>query len=127
MSDLLNYQDLTTFVLAQSSGYGNNKTVDVQGDVEVIFIQNTQFRRFGYQDQIDADAICFPNPLNTFITTHFNRLEGMYILAPLFGASDTVAWFKVTQVIVNRDHLLENEIDNIELRLKKASAIPGVS
>lgn len=127
MNLVLEYPDTATFVLAQSGVYGNNKTMLEQFAVDVIFVQNLQFRRFGYQDQIDADALCFPDITNEFVMEHANRLEGMYVLMPLYGAADNISWFKVTQVIVNRDHLLNNEIDNIELRLKKASPIPGVS
>ena len=123
----LDYPDTATFVIAQSGDYGNKKSVQEQMDVSVIFSQNTQFRHFGFQDQIDADAICYPDIEDDFVIDNFNRLEGMYIMAPLFGAGDDISWYKVTQVIVNRDHLLDNQIDNIELRLKKASAIPGVS
>jgi hypothetical protein len=127
MSVPLVYQDTATFVVAQSSGYGNSKTMQEQVEVPVIFILNVQFRHFGFQDTIDADAICWVDQNNAFVVSHFNLLEGMYVLAPLYGAADTQSWYKVTQVVVNRDHLLNNQIDNIELRLKKASAIPGVS
>ncbi len=123
----LNYQDTATFVVAQSGEYGNSKTMLEQADVPVIFLQATQFRHASFQDQIDADAICYPDITNEFIVAHANRLEGMYVLEPLYGAADSIAWFKITQVIVNRDHLLNNEIDNIECRLKKASPVPGVS
>lgn len=123
----LTYPDTATFVVAQSGAYGNDKTMLEQVEVPVIFVQSVEFRRFGYQDQIDADALCFPDFTNEFIIDHFNRLEGMYVLEPLYGAGDEISWFKVTQAIVNRDHLLNNEIDNVELRLKKASPIPGVS
>lgn len=124
----LKYNEVLTFVeVASSSGYGNSKTISSQHDVDCIFIQNTQFNRGNYQENVDADAFCYPDPENSFIQSLANRLEGLYILAPLFGASDDQAWYKVTDVTVNRDHLLTNTIDNIELKLKKTRPIPGVS
>lgn len=123
----LDYPDTSTFVVVQSGEYGNSKTMLEQFDVPVIFLQATQFRHTSFQDQVDADAVCYPDFTNEFIVDHVNRLEGMYVLEPLYGAADSIAWYKITQVVVNRDHLLDNEIDNIECRLKKAMAIPGVS
>lgn len=121
------YQDTVTFVKVTPGGYGNNKTVSQQAEVNVIFEQDTGFSHSNFQDAVDSDAICRPDPTNAFVIANFNRLEGMYILAPLFGAANDPSWYKVTDVIVNRDTLLNNEIDNIELGLKKTSPIPGVS
>ena len=123
----LNYQDTATFVRTESSGYGNNQEVVESSDVPVIFVQNTQFRRNNYQDGLDSDAVCWPDPTNTFIVNMANRLEGLYVLMPLYGAADDIAWFRVIDVTINRDHLISNQIDNIELRLKKTKPIPGVS
>jgi hypothetical protein len=123
----LNYQDTATFITVESNGYGNDKSVTAQVEVPVIFVQNTGFRHANNQDAIESDAVCWPDPENSFIQSNFNRLEGMYILEPLFGASDDPSWYKIIDVTVNRDHLLQNEINNIELKLKKTVAIAGVS
>lgn len=121
------YQDTATFVEVVSNGYAGKKQLYQQSDVEVIFLQATDIVHSGHQDNVDADAICYPNPDNQFIVDMANRLEGLYILAPLYGAADGQSWYKVTKVIVNRDHLLTNNIDNIQLQLKKSEPIPGVS
>jgi len=126
MSDLV-YNDTATFVEVRSNGYASSKVKYQQFDCAVIFVQSTNFRHANNQDQIDADAICYPDPSNSFIQALANRLEGLYILMPLFGASDDQSWYKVTRATVNRDHLLTNTIDNIELLLKKSENIPGVS
>lgn len=124
----LNYQDIATFVKVTSSGgYRGSKTMVEQDTVPVIFVQATGFVNAGYQENVDADAICWCDPTNDFVVNNFNRLEGVYILAPLYGVDDADAWYKVESVVVNRDHLLNNEIDNIELRLKKSEAPAGVS
>jgi len=128
MTLALNYPDTATFVEARSnSGYANKKIVYQQFDCSVIFIQSTDFVHSGFQDNIDADAICFPDINNEFVVSLANRLEGLYILMPLFGAADSQSWYKVTKASVSRDHLLSNSIDNIQLDLKKAESIPGVS
>lgn len=125
----INYQDTITIVTveADSDGYANDKDVTQQVDIPVIFIQSTEFVRNGFQENIDADAICYPDPNTPFVAENADRLEGMYIIAPLYGADAVDSWYKVETCTVNRDHLLTNSVDNIELLLKKTEAIPGVS
>lgn len=123
----LNYPDTVTFVKVEAGQYSKNKVMVEQVEVPVIFIQNTAYTRSSFRDNTDSDAICFPDPVSDFVTENHNRLEGMYILAPLFGVDDEDAWYKVENVTVNRDHLLNNVIDNVELQLKKSSAPAGVS
>ncbi len=98
-----------------------------QASVAVTFIQNTQFSRSNFQDAIDSDAICYPDFNNDFIVANFNRLEGIYVLQPLYGSGDDQSWYKITSVTINRDHLLNNQIDNIVSALKKTRPILGVS
>lgn len=127
MTLVLNYPDTATFVKVESTGYANDKESQQQIDIPVIFIQSTGFVRAGYQENVDADAICFPDFTNAFIVANHNRLEGMYVRAPLFSETNAESWYKVESATVNRDHLLGNTIDNIELRLKKTRPISGVS
>lgn len=127
MSLLLNYKDTATFIKASTGVYADSKTVESEAVVPVIFLQNTGYNRSNFQENVDSDAICYPDHSNQFIIDNFNRLEGMYVVAPLFDASYDEGWYKVVSVTVNRDHLLSNNIDNIELRLKKTKKIQGVS
>lgn len=123
----LTYNDTSTFVKVSADGYSNQKSVEEQEAVPVIFVQNTGFQRGSFRDSVTSDAICYPDPNNAFIKANHNRLEGMYILAPLFGIDDDQGWYKVISVTVNRDHLLGNTIDNIELAVNKTRPIQGVS
>lgn len=128
MTLALNYPDTATFVEAQSdNGYSNKKVKYQQFDCPVIFVQSIDFAHSNFQDAIDADAVCYPDINNSDVIAYANRLEGLYILMPLYGAADDQAWFKVIRAAVHRDHLLGNIIDNIELQLKKSEPIPGVS
>jgi len=127
MNEPLDYQDSATFALVESTGYSASKEAVSQAEVAVIFVQNTGFDHQNFQDAVDSDAVCWPDISNYFVVANFNRLEGMYVLAPLYGSADEQSWYKVVDVTVNRDHLLGNTIDNIELRLKKTRPVPGVS
>lgn len=127
MSVPLEYKDTVTIVSVSSAGYSSNKTVVSQEEISCTFLQDTSFIRTNFRDDLDSDAVIYPDPKSDFVLDNFNRLEGMYILAPLFGAANADSWYKITQVTVNRDHLLNNRIDNIECLLKKTRAIDGVS
>jgi hypothetical protein len=124
---LLRYQDIATFFKITTGAYRGSRTVTQQQDVPVIFLQNTGMAQGGNTENVDADAICYPDPDDSFISGNFNRLEGMFILAPLYGVDNDDGWYRVESVTVNRDHLLGNTIDNIELQLKKSERIIHIS
>jgi len=119
----LKYPDTGIFIKVTSDGYANNKIVSEQASVPIIFVQNTGFERNDSQDSVVSDAICYPDFTNEFIEESVNRLEGMYLIVRLFGSSEDQSWYKIIDVTVNRDHLLGNIIDNIELRLKKTQPL----
>lgn len=113
------YINKLTFVYVQSDKYGNNKILEEYDGVNCIFLQNTGFLRASFQENTESDAICFPDPCTEFIRDHKSRLEGMYILAPFEDIDNDEAWYKVTSVTINKAHLLDDMVDNIELLLKK--------
>ena len=123
----LNYNEILTFYSVKSGEYANNKVLDQKADIPCIFVQATSFSHNAFRDNIDADAVCYPDFNQDFIRAYSNRLEGMYVLAPLFDIREERGWYKVIQCTINRDHLLGNEIDNIELLLKKTEKILVVS
>lgn len=120
------YQDLITIYKVVSGGYGG-KIIEEYEEVSAIFLQGVGFTRTNNQEMITSDAVCYVDPLNSFVVAENNRLEGMYILAPLFDVSDEQGWYRVTNCIVNRDHLLGNTIDNIQLLLKKTNRLINIS
>lgn len=123
----LKHKDSVVFVVVTASGYGNKKQVVQQHAVKCTFLQNTGFLHTNNQDLLDADAIIYPDERNEFIKNNHNRLEGMFVIAQLYGSTTAQSWYKVETVTVNRDHLLGNKIDNILCTLKKSEALPGVS
>lgn len=123
----LPYSDTVTIVSITTTGYGDEKVVNSYDDVTGTFLQGVGYSRNASQEVRNADAVFYPNPTEDFVVNNYMRLEGMYIIANFFGGSDDNAWYRITSCVVNRDHLLDNEIDNIECGLKKVTAIPGVS
>lgn len=123
----INYNQEVTFVIAESNGYKGNKTMKEQYIVKCIILQDIKMQNSGYSETVDADSIIYVDPENTFIQDNYYRLEGMYILSPLFNSPNSISWYRVESVAVNRDHLLDNKTDNIACLLKKTEPIAGVS
>lgn len=123
----LKYNDTGTFYEVTAGAYRNDETVVSYSDVPIILLQNTGTIRGNFQLNTNSDAVAYADPTDDFIVDNYNRLEGMYLLASLYGAPDADSWYKVTKVTVNRDHLLNNQIDNVQLDLKKTSPLPNVS
>lgn len=123
----LKYPDTGIFIKTTSDGYANTKITSEQESVPIIFVQNTGFERNNAQDSVKSDAVCYPDFTNGFVIENVNRLEGMYLIVQLFNSTENQSWYKIIDVTVNRDHLLNNKIDNIELRLKKTRPVSGVN
>ncbi len=119
----ITYKDTVTFYKPVSTGYRGTKVSTEQQDVPATFLQNTGITQSRFQTLANSDAVCYPDFTNSFIIDNANRLEGMYLTAKLFGVDESKSWYKVVSVNVNRDHLLGNNIDNIELLLDKVSPL----
>jgi len=87
----------------------------------------TGYTHSDHQDAITSDAIAFIDPSNSNVISNFYRLEEMLVIANLFGASEAQSWFKIESVVVARDTLLCNNIDNVQLNLKKVRPVGGIS
>ena len=120
---MIDYKNQVTFVKVESGEYRNEKTMTEQQNVNCLLIKSDSFAQAGFREGKDADAILYVDPSNQFIQDNIASLEGLYVLSTVFGTE----WYRVGSYSVHKDHLLENEIDNIELVLKRTRAIVGVS
>lgn len=119
------YRDIARFYKLGSTGYANSKVVESSDEVLCVFLQNTAFLHTSNQDAIDSDGVLYPDINNSFVKENANRLEGMNVKVKMYGSVDSESWYKIINVSVNRDHLLENKIDNIECLLKKTRPVEG--
>lgn len=122
MSVCLDYKDTIRLILPQVNGYGS-ESVDEEANVGAIFVQGTGWAHGANQTAVTSDAVCYVNPADAFVQAHFNRLEGMLVVAQLFGVAESEAWYRITEVSIGRDALLCNNIDNILVSLKKTVGI----
>lgn len=128
MGVLIDYKDTVRVIKTTitNDGYGT-EIIDEVEDVNGLFITNTGWIHGNFQTEITSDAEVYLDPENEFVSENAYRLEGMYVVANPFGSSEELAWYKITQVIVGEDKLLDNQIDNVNCQLKKTSEVPNVS
>lgn len=124
----LTYKDTVQIVkpVLPNDGYATEMIGQIE-TVPALFISNTGFSHNSNQNAIDSDAEIYIDPTHWFVQENYNRLEGMMVIAPRFGAPNEEAWYRIITVRVGEDKLLGNTIDNILVFLKKAVEIPYVS
>jgi len=119
------YKDLITIYEVVPDEYGNDKIEIDSGLVDCLFLQSVGFNHSSFRDNVDSDSTAFLNPLNSFVAANAYRLEGFYVKAEMFGSASDESWYKITAVAVNKDALGCNNIDNVEIALKKTRKVPG--
>lgn len=122
----IQYSDPITLIATVPDEYGSEQ-IDVQAEVMAAIDLNTGYAHGANQDAVTSDAIAFVSPDNTFVRENYYRLEEMLVVIDLFNTPDQRAWYKVSQVNIARDTQLCNEIDHLELLLKKTSPVLEVS
>lgn len=122
----INYNDTITLVTTTVDEYGAEVPGD-EYDVAAVVEMATGYTHDNHQDAIVSDAIAFVDPTNSDVQANFYRLEEMLVIANLFGDSEINSWFKVIDVTVSRDTQLCNQIDNVQVSLKKISPPYNVS
>ncbi len=121
----IEYNDTVTLCTTTVDAYGA-EIVDEEYEVPAVVEMATGYIHSDNQDAITSDAIVYVDPSDQDVADNYYRLEEMLVVANLFGAPENRSWFKVTNVVVARDTQLCNEIDNVQLNLKKVSP-PSVS
>lgn len=119
--------DLVTLVVTSPNEYGT-EVLESEAEIDAAIDLSTGYSHGANQDAITSDARVFVSPLSDFVKANFYRLEELLVKIDLFDTPDNMAWYKVDSVNVARDTQLCNEIDHLELVLKKTAPLAqGVS
>ena len=121
----LSYKDTIILIDPVITSSGSEK-IGRQETVSCLLGPVTGFGHGSNQDFIDADYICYIDPEHFFVRQVANRLEGMLVITDL-GEASADAWYRVQSVNVGRRNLTCNDIDNVQLALKKTVPIGYVS
>lgn len=126
MSLGLDYIDTVQLVQPVIDAYGAEKIGRIE-TVKCLFISKTGSSHSANEDNIDSDASLYIDTSNQFVLENCNRLEEYLIISSMFGSQTGDSWYKIINVSIGVDKLLNNEIDNIKLSLKKTVGIQYVS
>ena len=119
----INLQDTVKILNAGVNGYGD---VVVLEEAEVLgaFFQGTSTSRTNNTDMLETyDAHCYVDETNEFVVDNAYRLEGMYLVANLYGGSEKEAWYKIRDVKLGVTKILDNQVNNCHCFLQKVEAL----
>lgn len=126
MSVKLTYTDSIRLVKPVIDNYGGERIGQIE-TVSCIFITRTGESHSNNQNVITTDASLYIDPAHWFVVNNFNRIEEFLIIANRFNSTDGDSWYKITNVSIGMDKLLENKIDHIKVSLKKTVGLNYVS
>lgn len=116
------YKDRVRLLDVEVDGY-NDKTVVFDEQIKALFHLGSSVMSAPYSDQIIADAHVYLDPKSVHLKSRAYRLEGLYIIANVFGADDSTSWYRIESVVVGQRKLLANNVDNVHCFLKKVEAV----
>lgn len=122
MNLLLEYKDPILLIETAQDGYGDNAISHIE-HLNGLFLQGTSQAEAAYVEGISTDAHIYLDIDNSFVRKNAFRLEGMYIVANLFGDRESQAWYKIARCKVGQRKLLENDLNNVHCFLTKCSAL----
>ena len=122
MNRLLVYKDVVRLVNTKQDGWGDN-TIDVDIQVPALFHEGTSQSQSGYVERIACDAHCYLDIDNDYIRENAFRLEGMYLVANLYGGKDSESWYKISRVVIGQRKLLDNALNCCHVFLTKCDAL----
>lgn len=122
MNQLLIYKDPVWLIETAQDMYGDNSIAHAE-PVLGLFVQGTSQNETRFVEAIGTDAHIYLDISNPYVVENAFRLEGMYIVANLFGGPVNEAWYKISRVKVGQRKLLENDINNVHCFLTKCDAL----
>lgn len=114
--------DTIKLVEVVSDGYGD-KSSQTLTDLKCAFLMKSGHSRANHTDIVESDAHAYIDFTNSVVVDKAFRLEGMYVIAPLFGAADSDSWYRIVRVIIAQPKLRSNSIDNVRIFLEKVEAL----
>lgn len=122
MNRLLEYKDPILLIDTAQDEYGDNSISHIE-HLNGLFRLGASQNEVNYVESLGTDAHVYLDIENQFVKDNAYRLEGMYVVANLFGGKENQAWYKISSVILGQRKLLDNDINNIHARLTKCAAL----
>ena len=119
------YKYTVKLVGVDVDGY-NDKTVSLAESVKSLFHLGGSYSNSSKSEDFTSDAHVYLNPKDENVLNNAYRLEGMYIIANMFGGDESEAWYRINRVVVGQTKLLTNKVDNVHCFLTKVKAIAEI-
>lgn len=118
----INLQDKVRLVSLGQNGFGDSVIVD-EATVKAAFFEGMSTSIRNNTDMIETyDAHCYIDETDPFVLDHSYRLEGMFIIANLYGNIDEKCWYRVRDVKLGITKTLDNVVNNCHCFLQKVEA-----
>ena len=119
----INLQDEVEIINAGVDGYGDAVVLD-SAIVKGAFFEGTSTSCTNNTDMIETyDAHCYIDETADFVTDNAFRLEGMYLVATLYGYPAEKSWYKIRDVKLGVTKMLDNQVNNCHCFLQKCEPL----
>lgn len=125
MNQLLTYKDPVYLIETTQNMYGDNAIGHVE-KIYGLFVQGNSQSESRFVEALGTDAHIYLDIENPYVLENAFRLEGMYIVANLYGGKESQSWYKIARCKVGQRKLLENDINNVHCFLTKCSALGDI-
>lgn len=115
----LDYNETVRLIKLDADEYGGDQ-IDSEAEVPAIIGQVTGWQHGANQSSVTADSVAYLDPTNAFVIANYNELDGMMLVTSAFGQD---VWYRIVTVNVGTDNLLSNNIDHVQVDLKKTAPI----
>lgn len=126
MDGVLDFKDSCTIWPTTADAYGKD-VLGTPATVACLYQQNTTYQHSASQDAIGGTSRLVLPASDPFVLSHDYRLEEMIVEINPFGASAQTQTFKISDVTVGRDVLLNDEVKHVECQLQKIEVNASVS
>lgn len=125
MNKSLVYQDEVYLIDTTQNGYGDSVAFLI-GKIDGLFLEGSSQSDINHVEALGTDAHIYLDVNNEIVIENAFRLEGMYIVANLYGGKEAESWYKIARVKVGQRKLLDNAINNVHCFLTKCDALTDV-
>lgn len=115
----MKYCDTVKVATVTTDGYGDSTATSLT-EVPAIFINRKGLVHDTFSEGLTSTATVYLSPANSFVVSHKEELNSMYILVDPFSDDD---WYRIAGVTIAKRKLLTNAIDNVHCTLEKVAGI----
>ena len=116
-------QDTVKIINTAVNGYGDAVVLE-SGDVKGAFFQGMSQNHTNDTDLLETyDAHCYVDETDPFVVENAFRLEGMYLVANLYGYPEEKSWYISRDVKLGVTKIVDNVVNNCHCFLQKCEPI----